>query len=108
MSALLSLLIPITVAPPPLLNLSKSLLGDGIIPFTEPWRDIMKLGELISKVFSFTGRALDSTEKLFDITDNILDTAIAITEDTKQDSLIDLKANNALRDQRLKDLGITD
>ena len=68
----------------------------------------MKLGELISKVFSFTGRALDSTEKLFDITDNILDTAIAVSEDTKQDVLVDLKANNALRDQRLKDLGITD
>ncbi len=67
----------------------------------------MKLGELIGKVFSFTGRALDSTEKLFDITDNILDTAIAITEDTKQDSLIDLKVNSELRDKRLKDLGIS-
>ena len=66
----------------------------------------MKLGELIGKVFSFTGRALDSTEKLFDITDNLLDTAIAVSEDTKQDVLVDLKANNALRDQRLKDLGI--
>ena len=68
----------------------------------------MKLGELIGKVFSFTGRALDSTEKLFDITDNILDTAIAITEDTKQDSLIDLKVSSELRSKRLKDLGITD
>ncbi len=67
----------------------------------------MKLGELIGKVFSFTGRALDSTEKLFDITDNILDTAIAITEDTKQDSLIDLKVNSELRDKRLKELGIS-
>ena len=68
----------------------------------------MKLGELIGKVFSFTGRALDSTEKLFDITDNILDTAIAVSEDTKQDALVDLKVNNSLRNQRLKDLGITD
>lgn len=67
----------------------------------------MKLGELISKVFSFTGRALDSTEKLFDITDNILDTAIAITEDTKQDSLIDLKVNSELRNKRLKELDIS-
>ena len=106
MSALLSLPIPITVTPPPLLSLSRGLLGDGTIPFTEPWRDIMKLGELIGKVFSFTGRALDSTEKLFDITDNILDTAIAVSEDTKQDALVDLKVNSSLRDQRLKDLGI--
>lgn len=67
----------------------------------------MKLGELISKMFSFTGRALDSTEKLFDITDNILDTAIAITEDTKHDSLIDLKVNNELRNKRLKELDIS-
>lgn len=66
----------------------------------------MKLGELIGKVFSFAGRALDSTEKLFDITDNILDTAVAVSEDTKQDVLVDLKANNALRDKRLKDLDI--
>ena len=106
MSALLSLLTHIPEIPPPLLSLSRGLLGDGTIPFTEPWRDIMKLGELIGKVFSFTGRALDSTEKLFDITDNLLDTAIAVSEDTKQDVLVDLKANNALRDQRLKDLGI--
>lgn len=67
----------------------------------------MKLGELIGKVFSFAGRALDSTEKLFDITDNILDTAIAITEDTKQDSLNDLKVNSELRNKRLKDLDIS-
>ena len=67
----------------------------------------MKLGELIGKAFSFTGRALDSTEKLFDITDNILDTAIAITEDTKQDSLIDLKVNSELRNKRLKELDIS-
>ena len=66
----------------------------------------MKLGELIGKVFSFTGRALDSTEKLFDITDNILDTAIAVTEDIKQDSLIDIKVNSELRSKRLQDLGI--
>ena len=66
----------------------------------------MKLGELIGKVFSFTGRTLDSTEKLFDITDNILDTAIAITEDIKQDSLIDTKVNSELRSKRLQDLGI--
>ena len=67
----------------------------------------MKLSELISKVFGFTGRALDSTEKLFDITDNILDTAISITEDTKQDSLIDLKVNSELRNKRLKELDIS-
>ena len=67
----------------------------------------MKLGELIGKVFSFTGRALDSTEKLFDITDNILETAIAITEDTKQDSLTDLKVNSELRNKRLKELDIS-
>ena len=67
----------------------------------------MKLGELIRKVFSFTGRALDSTEKLFDITDNILDTAIAFTEDTKQDSQIDLKINSELRNKRLKELDIS-
>lgn len=67
----------------------------------------MKATELVGKIFSFTGRALDSTEKLFDITDNILDTAIAITEDTKQDSLIDLKVNSELRNKRLKELDIS-
>ena len=66
----------------------------------------MKLRDLLGKTFGFAGRALDSAEKLFDITDNLLDTAVAVSEDTKQDVLVDLKANNALRDQRLKDLGI--
>ena len=66
----------------------------------------MKLRDLLGKTFGFAGRALDSAEKLFDITDNLLDTAVAITEDSKQDVLADLAVNNKLRQDKLDSLGL--
>lgn len=68
----------------------------------------MKLSQLISKTFNFLGRALDSTEKVFDITDNVLDSAIVITEDVKLDAQVDTKINQQARAKRLLKLGISE
>lgn len=68
----------------------------------------MKLGQLMSKTFNFLGRVLDSTEKVFDVTDNVLDSAIAMTEDVKLDAQVDNKVNQQARAKRLLDLGISE
>lgn len=68
----------------------------------------MKLSQLLGKTFNFLGRALDSTEKVFDITDNVLDSAIAMTEDVKLDAQVDNKINQQARAKRMLDLGISE
>ena len=66
----------------------------------------MKLGQLLGKTFNFLGRALDSTEKVFDVTDNLLDSAVALTDDVKQDALFDSKVAQKTRNDKLKELGL--
>ena len=68
----------------------------------------MKLNQLVGKAFNFLGRALDSTEKVFDITDNVLDSVVYMTEDAKLDAQVDTKVNQQARAKRLLDLGITE
>lgn len=68
----------------------------------------MRAGEFIGSVFSLGGRLVGSATKILDITDNLLDVGVFITEDTKLDAKVDMQVNSKTRADKLAALGITE
>lgn len=68
----------------------------------------MRAGEFIGSVFGLGGRLIGSASKVLDITDNLLDVGVAITEDTKLDAQVDKQINSKTRADKLAALGITE
>lgn len=66
----------------------------------------MKARDLIGRVFGLGGRAITTLEKVLDIGDNVLDIGVAITNDAKQDAVVEGLISNKQRKDRLAELGI--